>query len=95
MEGMSFQVSQATRASRIASIVGAIVIITLITAPWWAGLANMRLLSEFFLYLSLACLWNFLAGYGGLVSVGQQAYVGLGGYILFASYRSVNNLVCA
>src|SRR5664280_2337750 len=28
--------------------------------------------------------WNLLAGYAGLVSVGQQAFVGLGGYLLFA-----------
>jgi branched-chain amino acid transport system permease protein len=32
----------------------------------------------------LASLWNLLAGYAGLVSVGQQAFVGLGGYVLFA-----------
>ncbi|MEM7752821.1 MAG: branched-chain amino acid ABC transporter permease, partial [Pseudomonadota bacterium] len=32
----------------------------------------------------LACLWNLMAGYAGLVSVGQQAYVGFGGYMLFA-----------
>ena len=42
------------------------------------------MLSEIFLYLSLASLWNLLAGYCGLVSVGQQAFVGLGGYLLFA-----------
>jgi branched-chain amino acid transport system permease protein len=30
-------------------------------------------------------LWNLLAGYGGLVSIGQQAYVGLGAYLLFAA----------
>ena len=34
--------------------------------------------------LALASLWNLLAGYAGLVSVGQQAFVGLGGYLLFA-----------
>jgi branched-chain amino acid transport system permease protein len=34
--------------------------------------------------VALASLWNLLAGYAGLVSVGQQAYVGLGGYVLFA-----------
>jgi branched-chain amino acid transport system permease protein len=34
--------------------------------------------------LALAQLWNLLAGYAGLVSVGQQAFVGLGGYMLFA-----------
>ena len=40
--------------------------------------------SEIFAYVALASLWNLLAGYAGLVSVGQQAYVGLGGYVLFA-----------
>jgi len=34
--------------------------------------------------VTLASLWNLLAGYAGLVSVGQQAYVGLGAYVLFA-----------
>jgi len=44
----------------------------------------MRLMGELFLYLALASLWNLMAGYAGLVSVGQQAYVGFGGYMLFA-----------
>ncbi len=30
--------------------------------------------------LAMASMWNLLAGYAGLVSVGQQAYVGLGAY---------------
>lgn len=34
--------------------------------------------------LALAILWNLLAGYAGIVSIGQQAFVGLGGYALFA-----------
>src|SRR5262249_44146143 len=46
---------------------------------------DLRLLSEIYAYVALASLWNLLAGYAGLVSVGQQAYVGLGGYVLFAS----------
>jgi branched-chain amino acid transport system permease protein len=33
--------------------------------------------------VALASLWNLLAGYAGLVSVGQQAFVGLGAYLLF------------
>jgi branched-chain amino acid transport system permease protein len=33
---------------------------------------------------ALALYWNLLAGYAGLVSVGQQAFVGIGGYALFA-----------
>ncbi len=65
-------------------IIAVIALIILAAAPWWAGRADMRLMGEIYLYLSLACLWNLMAGYAGLVSVGQQAYVGFGGYMLFA-----------
>ena len=77
-------VTRATRASRIAMLVAALALAMLVLAPWWAGRADMRLMGEIYLYLSLACLWNLMAGYAGLVSVGQQAYVGFGGYMLFA-----------
>ena len=77
-------VTRATRASRAASLVAVLALLVLAAAPWWAGRADMRLLGEIYLYLSLACLWNMMAGYAGLVSVGQQAYVGFGGYMLFA-----------
>src|ERR1700757_1107275 len=49
------------------------------------GRDALRLLAEIYAYIALASLWNLLAGYAGLVSVGQQAYVGLGGYVLFAA----------
>ena len=55
----------------------------LIAMPWWGDAGEMRLVGEMAYYLALAQLWNLLAGYAGLVSVGQQAYVGLGGYALF------------
>lgn len=79
-----YQVSRTSKAARIATIFGALTVAILIAAPWWAGRADMRLMSELLLYLSLASLWNLLAGYAGLVSVGQQAFVGFGGYLLFA-----------
>lgn len=53
------------------------------SAPWWASRSDLRLLGEFFSFLGLAVMWNLLAGYAGLLSVGQQAFVGLGGYALF------------
>ena len=61
-----------------------VLLIGLAAAPWWAGRANMRLFGEIYSFVALASLWNLLAGYSGLVSVGQQAYVGFGGYALFA-----------
>ncbi|WP_372838153.1 branched-chain amino acid ABC transporter permease [Phaeovulum sp.] len=81
---MTHAVTRSSRTSRIAAVVGVALLLGLAAAPWWAGRADMRLMGEIFLFLSLATLWNLLAGYAGLVSVGQQAYVGLGGYSLFA-----------
>jgi branched-chain amino acid transport system permease protein len=40
-------------------------------------------LVNLFILLSLATMWNLLAGYAGLVSVGQQAYIGVGAYAVF------------
>lgn len=37
-------------------------------------------LTTLFIYVILAAMWNALAGYAGLVSVGQQAFFGLGAY---------------
>lgn len=65
-------------------VIALLAVVVLAAAPWWAGRADLRLMGEIYLYLSLACLWNLMAGYAGLVSVGQQAYVGFGGYMLFA-----------
>lgn len=55
----------------------------LASAPFWASRSGLRLLMEGLSYLALAQMWNLLAGYTGLVSVGQQAFVGLGGYLFF------------
>ena len=80
----NYIVTRTSTASKAALVIGILLLIGLAAAPWWAGRADMRLMSEIYLYLSLACLWNLMAGYAGLVSVGQQAFVGLGGYLLFA-----------
>ena len=81
---MSVQVTFGTRANRIGAAIGAIAFVTLAAAPFWGGRNDLQLLSEIYAYVALASLWNLLAGYAGLVSVGQQAYVGLGAYTLFA-----------
>ncbi|MEQ8343011.1 MAG: branched-chain amino acid ABC transporter permease [Marinovum algicola] len=78
------RISRTSNAAKVAAVLGALIVVILIAAPYWAGRADLRLMGEIFLYLALASLWNLLAGYAGLVSVGQQAYVGFGGYMLFA-----------
>ena len=66
-----------------AGVVGAAAVLAVLVIPAWvrdAGL--MRMIVEFITLLVLAQMWNLLAGYAGLVSIGQQAYIGLGGYAL-------------
>jgi len=84
MSAAAFQVRFADRRSEVSLAVFAALVVALALAPWWGGRDDLRLLGDIFAYVALASLWNLLAGYAGLVSVGQQAYVGLGGYMLFA-----------
>ena len=81
---MAITVHRATRFSQGAGVMLVLLLAVLAAAPWWAGRADLRLMIEIFAYIGLASLWNLLAGYAGLVSVGQHAFVGLGGYVLFA-----------
>ncbi|MCX7298719.1 MAG: branched-chain amino acid ABC transporter permease [Hyphomicrobiales bacterium] len=79
-----YRVEHATRSSRIGVGLIVIVLLALALAPFWGDRQMLRLLAELLTFVALASLWNLLAGYAGLVSVGQQAFVGLGGYLLFA-----------
>jgi branched-chain amino acid transport system permease protein len=90
------RVERATRASRIAAAGAGLVLMAGISLPWWSDAGTMRLLVEFFCFLVMAQMWNLLAGYGGLVSIGQQAYLGLGGYLLFAlaNHAGLNPFLC-
>ena len=50
------------------AIAGALVVIA---APWLVGEGVLRFASEAMLMLAMAQMWNLLAGYAGLVSMGQ------------------------
>jgi branched-chain amino acid transport system permease protein len=63
--------------------VGAVVVAVLVALPYFAKSGTLRTMISFLTLLALAQMWNLLAGYAGLLSVGQQAYVGLGAYALF------------
>jgi branched-chain amino acid transport system permease protein len=81
---MTVRVVFGSRSSHVGVALCGIGLAVLAAAPFWGGRDDLQLLSEIYAYVALASLWNLLAGYAGLVSVGQQAYVGLGAYLLFA-----------
>jgi branched-chain amino acid transport system permease protein len=65
----------------IGSVVVAVALIAgLAAGPLFFGANVIDKLTTLFIYVLLAVTWNALAGYGGLVSIGQQAFFGLGAY---------------
>lgn len=84
MQALPYRVERWTRASRAGTLLAILAVLSLISLPLWTGPATLHLAVEICYSLALAELWNLLAGYAGLVSVGQQTFVGLGGYGLFA-----------
>jgi branched-chain amino acid transport system permease protein len=76
----ALRVQRATLPSRIGLAVGLAAVLVLALGPLWALDSVLRTLISVFTLLALAQMWNLLAGYAGLVSIGQQAYVGLGAY---------------
>ena len=82
--GSRFIVTTATRASTAALILAIPVLLLLIALPAFASRVLLQELFYVFTMLALAQLWNLLAGSAGLISVGQQAFVGVGAYALFA-----------
>jgi len=93
---MSFAIQRATTASRAGAVVAALGVVVLASLPWWGESSWMRTLVELACLLTLAQMWNLLAGYGGVVSIGQQAFLGLGGYALFvlADDLKLNPFLC-
>src|SRR6185295_16239439 len=90
-----FQVARATRASRTGTLVAALLVAVLASLPMWAEAGTLRDLDEVACYLIFAMMWNLLAGYGGMVSIGQQAFLGLGGYALLVmgNFLDINPFV--
>lgn len=72
-----------TRLSRGFALLSGIVLLALALLPFLAGRGLLQDLFHILTLLVLAQCWNLLAGYAGLVSVGQQAFVGLGAYVFF------------
>jgi branched-chain amino acid transport system permease protein len=77
------QVQRHTASSRIALSLSALALLVMLSLPWWADSGVIRAVVELSCYIVLAQMWNLLAGYAGLVSVGQQAFIGMAGYAMF------------
>ena len=71
--------------------VGALIVVVVLFAfPYYVKSGPLGIMIQGLIVLTLASMWNLLAGYAGLVSVGQQAFFGLGAYfVLIAAMHGV------
>ncbi|MDH6266030.1 branched-chain amino acid transport system permease protein [Rhizobium sp. SG_E_25_P2] len=58
-------------------------IVFVLSAPFMLGDGSLHLATEMFIVIVIASMWNLLAGYAGLMSLGHQMYFGAGGYVLY------------
>ncbi len=61
----------------------AVVLAVLAAVPYFAGGPAEQPLIVAFTFIAMATLWNLLAGFSGLTSFGQNAYIGVGAYGLY------------
>jgi branched-chain amino acid transport system permease protein len=69
-----------TRTSRIFSVGTGILVVILACVPLLFEADIVQKLTTLLILVLLAAMWNALAGYGGMLSVGQQAFIGIGAY---------------
>jgi len=65
-------------------------LVVLAVAPFIFAATDVVLLTEFMSMLVLAIMWNLLAGYADIVTVGQHAFVGVGAYAFFGFAALLN-----
>jgi len=85
-----YTVERWSRLSRFTMAGLGIAVLALAAVPLALTTYATEQLTELFLLAILAAMWNALAGYGGLISIGQQAFLGLGAYAtIFIAQRGV------
>ena len=77
------RVTRSRRSATWSAVVGVVVVAILGLLPYLVFANVTGVLVNLFILVSLATMWNLLAGYAGLISVGQQAYIGVGAYAVF------------
>ncbi len=77
--------SSQSAARLLPGLVAVVLVVLMFAMPVIASRAMVQDLFMILTLLVLALNWNMLAGFAGLVSVGQQAFVGIGAYAMFGA----------
>lgn len=88
--GRTGRLQRATAASRVFAVAAVFVVAWLLVLTQGDSPATHNKLVDLCVLVVLASMWNLLAGYSGLVSVGQQMFVGIGAYSLIVFGNGLN-----
>ncbi len=88
----TYSVSRGTRLNKFLPVIFSAVVALLAFLPKFLQIPYQVKFVQAFILIILATMWNLLAGFGGLVSIGQQAFIGIGAYALvyFADIQGIN-----
>jgi branched-chain amino acid transport system permease protein len=78
-----YTVSRWSRTATGFTALAALAVVFLAAIPYTLGGPAEQPLITLLTFVAMASLWNLLAGFSGLTSFGQQAYIGLGAYALY------------
>jgi branched-chain amino acid transport system permease protein len=95
MYAAGYFVERAAGPTGLGRMLGAGALLAAFSLPWWGESSWMREFVQIACYFVFAMMWNLMAGYGGMVSIGQQAFFGFGGYVmlLLGNFAGINPFV--
>jgi branched-chain amino acid transport system permease protein len=84
---MAATMTRSTAGSTVGTALAGLLTVLLTVVSLGGSKAWQGKITDLAVFISLASLWNLLAGYSGLISIGQQAFFGLGcyGVVVFAN----------
>jgi len=88
----TYNVIRGSKLNKFLPPIFTVIIIALAVLPKILPIPYQVKFVQAFILIILATMWNLMAGFGGLVSIGQQAFIGIGAYslIYLADVQGVN-----
>ena len=66
----------------IKPIILLVILVILIVFPFLGSKSAVNIVTLMLIYMAMGQMWNLMGGYAGLLSLGMQAFIGIGGYSL-------------
>ncbi len=78
-------VTRSSRSSRVVAVAAPVLVALFAALPYIVVPSITRALVTLFTLVVMASMWNLIAGYGGMISIGQQGFIGVGAYTVLAA----------